>query len=39
LELSGKDKKEVEKELQKVIKGVADELLEPEKYGLVYKTE
>ncbi|CAG8649713.1 13569_t:CDS:10 [Rhizophagus irregularis] len=39
LELSGKDKAEVKNELHKVTKGVADELLEPEKYGLVYRTE
>jgi hypothetical protein len=30
---------EVEKELHKIAKGVADELLEPEKYGLIYRTE
>ncbi|GBB97055.1 hypothetical protein RclHR1_02900018 [Rhizophagus clarus] len=39
LELSGKDKEEAERELHKITKSVADELLEPEKYGLVYRTE
>ncbi|CAG8703256.1 16651_t:CDS:2, partial [Racocetra fulgida] len=33
-ELSGNDKEQVTKELSNIVKGVADELLEPEKYGL-----
>ncbi|RIA98178.1 hypothetical protein C1645_798393, partial [Glomus cerebriforme] len=39
LELSGEDKEKVEKELRMITKSVADELLEPEKYELDYKTE
>ncbi|CAG8700547.1 10719_t:CDS:2, partial [Cetraspora pellucida] len=38
-ELSGNDKEQVIKELSNIVKGVADELLEPEKYGLGYRDE
>ncbi|CAG8619221.1 19353_t:CDS:10 [Cetraspora pellucida] len=38
-ELSGNDKEQVTKELSNIVKGVADELLEPEKYGLGYRDE
>ncbi|RIB19197.1 hypothetical protein C2G38_2036248 [Gigaspora rosea] len=39
IELSGSDKEKVTKELSNIVKGVADELLEPEKYGLGYRGE
>ncbi|RHZ83008.1 hypothetical protein Glove_100g20 [Diversispora epigaea] len=38
-ESSGSDREEVIKELKKIIEGVVNELLEPQKYGLGYRIE
>ncbi|CAG8458637.1 2851_t:CDS:10 [Acaulospora morrowiae] len=36
-ELSGTQYEDVNKELKRIVKGAADELLEPEKHGLIYR--